>query len=184
MAGCHSDAIKACTRCGLFAFYRPQKIALAVQKQAWEVIAISHERAFHNQRLSEHFWRREFMCPDSGRAGVDWLLIERLEALSAWANHVDTKREHGLYVERHIPVIITTKYGAAGGFRSEACNERIGGAKESYHLQGRAADWHIPGIPLLDAYQWWNKTFPDTGLAIYPDNNFIHTDIRGYRARW
>lgn len=125
------------------------------------------------------------MCPcGCQRAGADSLLVERLQALSDWANSAATKEKYNIPIARHVSVVITTKYGRAGGFRCEERNKQAGGGVDSMHLQGRAADFHIPLIPLLDVYRYLDKTFPQSGMSIYPDAGFIHYDVRGKFARW
>ena len=40
------------------------------------------------------------------------------------------------------------------GFRSEAVNAKIGGAKSSQHMRGEAADFHCPGATLEHVMKW------------------------------
>ncbi len=73
------------------------------------------------------------------------------------------------------------------GYRSPAHNERVGGAKNSYHLKGMAADIKIKGVGtkviagqikmLMDA----GKIKPG-GLRAY--RTFVHYDIRGKYKTW
>lgn len=48
------------------------------------------------------------------------------------------------------------------GFRSEAVNAKIGGAKSSQHMRGEAADFHCPGATLEHVMKW---IVVESGLA-------------------
>jgi hypothetical protein len=48
------------------------------------------------------------------------------------------------------------------GFRSEAVNAKIGGAKSSQHMKGEAADFHCAGATLEHVMRW---IVVDSGLA-------------------
>ena len=48
------------------------------------------------------------------------------------------------------------------GFRSEAVNAKIGGAKSSQHMRGEAADFHCPSATLEHVMRW---IVVDSGLA-------------------
>jgi uncharacterized protein YcbK (DUF882 family) len=74
------------------------------------------------------------------------------------------------------------------GFRSPATNERLrrrgggGVASRSLHLQGRALDMRMAGVPLA--------TLRDAaldlragGVGFYPESNFLHIDTGSFR-RW
>lgn len=75
------------------------------------------------------------------------------------------------------------------GFRSEQYNKRIGGARLSQHVEGRAADIVIPGVEA----EWVHDTVLDLvkagkmrigGLGHYP--RFVHIDVRSSKrlVRW
>jgi uncharacterized protein YcbK (DUF882 family) len=69
--------------------------------------------------LSAHFSRSEFADHRTGEVRVDPELVTRLEALRAIVGR---------------PCVIVS------GFRSKATNATVGGARNSQHLYGRAAD--------------------------------------------
>lgn len=87
-------------------------------------------------RLTKHFTLEEFtQSKTSERLG-----IENNPNKSAIRNLKKTARQLEKirnFVEE--PIIITS------GFRSPKLNEAVGGAKNSYHLYGRAADIQING---------------------------------------
>lgn len=82
-------------------------------------------------------------------------------------DHVlDPIREHvGL------PVIITS------GFRCPALNELVGGAENSLHLTGRAADFTIDGLTPFEyklLASWCVDNLEFDQMIVYPKRKFIH----------
>jgi uncharacterized protein YcbK (DUF882 family) len=75
------------------------------------------------------------------------------------------------------PVYITS------GYRCARYNKVVGGAENSYHLFGMAADIWVKGISPEQLAELAERTGFD-GIGIYPDQGFVHVDVRGYRARW
>lgn len=112
-------------------------------------------------RVSPNFTLGEFQCHDhSDRVLLSTELVEVLEGLRA---------HFGL------PVHINS------GFRTKAYNARIGGAADSQHCKGTAADIRIPGVSPHKVYTHLAKTHKG-GLGKYP--TFTHVDVRPNRARW
>lgn len=73
------------------------------------------------------------------------------------------------------------------GYRSPAHNKRIGGAKNSQHLKGTAADIVVSGMSPLEVKKVVEKLISEGkvwfgGIGRY--NTFLHLDIRKERARW
>ncbi|MBD0267427.1 MAG: peptidase M15 family protein [Cyanobacteria bacterium Co-bin8] len=68
-------------------------------------------------------------------------------------------------------------------YRPPAVNAAVGGASQSRHLAGDAADFVISGYHPYDVFDkldaWWGNK---GGLA--SASVFTHIDTRGYRARW
>ncbi|RLA80927.1 MAG: peptidase M15 [Deltaproteobacteria bacterium] len=77
-------------------------------------------------QLSKHFNLREFMCPCCGRVKIYPDLIEALELLR---KYIGAK-----------PIYITS------GYRCPEHNRAIGGAPDSDHLYGYAADIVVEGM--------------------------------------
>lgn len=95
-------------------------------------------------RLSQHFTLDEFTLSQTAvRYGIDNTpppdVIENLRALAAFLEDV---RDNF-----HAPILISS------GYRNERVNEAVGGAKNSAHMSGLAADFTIPdyGPPLAVA---------------------------------
>lgn len=116
--------------------------------------------------LTAHFSSREFRCRDGSEHPIDCGLLTMLEAIRC---HFDA------------PVTITS------GYRSSAYNAAVGGATNSRHLYGDAADFQVPQKEISEVHRWCNEMFPVSGLGIYTRGagwGWIHIDNRGSRARW
>ena len=74
------------------------------------------------------------------------------------------------------PVFISTK-------RTPEENARAGGAKDSEHLRGEAADIFFPGKTLGEMYAAAERA-SFGGIGVYPENNFVHVDVRSKIGRW
>lgn len=116
--------------------------------------------------LSENFSKREFVCPDG--CGFDTPDAELVVALQQLRAMVDA------------PILITS------GCRCRVHNERVGGAPNSQHLLGKAADIVVEGmLPVFLAVEAGGVTsFRFGGIGIYPKKGHVHLDVRGERARW
>lgn len=114
-------------------------------------------------RLSEHFKVYEFRCKDNTNPiFVSSTLIEVLERI----------REHFKK-----PVYINS------GYRNPAYNAMIGGAKNSMHMYGMAADIHINGVTPKQIAEFAETLMPNGGgIGIY--ENFCHIDVRFVKSRW
>jgi uncharacterized protein YcbK (DUF882 family) len=79
-------------------------------------------------------------------------------------------------------------------FRHPTWNDERGGAYQSQHIYGRAADLIILDINADGkinsgdkdiALEIFEKIIGNTGgIGKYPGTKTIHIDVRGYRARW
>lgn len=115
--------------------------------------------------LSAHFSSHEFRCRDGSEHAIDCKLIAMLEAIRC---HFDA------------PVTIVS------GYRSPSYNRKVGGASNSYHVRGMAADFRVAGMDLEPVHAWCDRMFPISGLGLYlrSGGGWIHIDCRSTRARW
>jgi uncharacterized protein YcbK (DUF882 family) len=73
------------------------------------------------------------------------------------------------------------------GYRSPQHNKKIGGAKDSQHVKGMAADIKVAGmtpkeVALVIEGLIESGKMKQGGIGIYP--SWVHYDIRGTKARW
>lgn len=116
-----------------------------------------------NKLLSPHFRVREFACRDgSDLVKIDTDLVALLEQIRTAAGGA---------------VVINS------GYRSAFYNQKVGGARYSQHLLGRAADIAVEGVsPLLAAQMAEYYLGSHGGIGVY--QTFTHVDTRTTRARW
>lgn len=121
--------------------------------------------------IGKHFRVKEFACHD----GSDTILIATatVELLDQIRNH------YGL------PVVILS------GYRTPAWNRRVGGAKDSQHVKGTAADFIVrkPDGGIVSPLEVYKAI--DTGKIIGTHRGglgkyigFTHIDTRIGKARW
>jgi uncharacterized protein YcbK (DUF882 family) len=73
------------------------------------------------------------------------------------------------------------------GYRSPQHNKKIGGAKDSQHVKGMAADIKVAGmtpkeVALVIEGLIESGKMRQGGIGIYA--SWVHYDIRGTKARW
>lgn len=121
--------------------------------------------------LTPNFRLDEFRCSDGTPVPKKYLanvhrLCEQLEVIRAELNR---------------PVTILS------GYRTLKHNLKVGGAKTSQHLYGRAADIVIAGVSAKQVADTIEALIGgglvhDGGLGRY--RNFTHYDVRAKSARW
>lgn len=119
--------------------------------------------------LSQHFRLSEFTRSATASArGIDNTLNQSNAEHSRIINNLRALCENVLEPLRqhfNVPIRINS------GYRSPALNKAVGGAKRSYHLQGRAAD-----IPLRrDWYAYIRDHLPHTELI--NEGTWIHVAL-------
>jgi len=113
--------------------------------------------------VSPHFREAEFACNHCGElasGGIPQELINVLEQVRAHYNQ---------------PVTINS------GYRCPTHNANVGGATNSQHLLGTAADIVVKNVSPSKVYADLDP-YHDGGLGKY--GTFTHIDVRGSRARW
>ena len=123
------------------------------------------------RQLSPSFKVREFACKGSDVVLLDDELVVLLQCI----------REHF-----GKPVHITS------GYRTAAHNAAVGGSKSSQHLLGRAADFHVEGVPVA-AVAAYAETLLPPGAALdgirrtlppEAQHRLVHIDTRAGKSRW
>jgi uncharacterized protein YcbK (DUF882 family) len=128
-------------------------------------------------QLTPHFHLTEFAQPSRHgfpRIAHPWpdlcfILAQNLEKIRTW------------FLGRPIRII--------SGYRTPEYNRKIGGARHSQHVVGRAVDFVVRGVPAQQVHAACLRLVREgdltaLGLGEYP--NFTHLDIRasGRSARW
>lgn len=121
--------------------------------------------------MTENFKMEEFRSKDG-----EYFPKYAQDNLKILAEQLEVLREHF-----QKPIKINS------GYRSTKYNAKIGGAENSQHLLGKAADIVIEGISpdeVADAIEFLidGDMMKQGGLGRYKD--FTHYDIRGKKARW
>lgn len=116
-------------------------------------------------QLSKNFKLREFQCKHCHAVKLCPELLRRLQAM---------REECGR------AIIINS------GYRCATHNKSVGGATNSQHLSGRAADIQISGYSVSQMVALAEKYFGKGGIGI--GSNYIHVDSRDAaglkQARW
>lgn len=117
------------------------------------------------QRLEKikHFKLKEFACKHCGEIKIDINLLVKLEEL---------RRAIG-----NRPIIINS------GYRCPTHNRNVGGAKNSQHMYGKAADIRVKDMSPRTLEKFADTVFYNGGVGM-GGQNIVHVDTRGYRARW
>ena len=116
-----------------------------------------------NTYLSKNFKVSEFKCND----GSDTVLIsDKLVGLLQ-------------KIRDHFGVAVTIN----SGYRTSTYNKKVGGATNSQHVKGTAADIVVKGVDPLTVAQYSEHLMPDSGgIGVY--QTFTHVDVRTSRSRW
>jgi len=114
-------------------------------------------------KLTKHFKLKEFTCRHCGKGEekIDPVLVAKLEVLRS------------LLADK--PIIVTS------GYRCESHNQTVGGAVDSQHLKGKAADIVVKGLKPYQVYYYADKVFANSGVGFYKTH--IHVDTANKR-RW
>ena len=121
--------------------------------------------------MTKNFSKEEFDCNDGSEMNI--AIYHNMVKV---ANQLQILRN---YIGK--PITINS------GYRSEEYNASIGGAKNSQHIMGRAADIVVKGMTPLAVHTTIELLIEkgdmlQGGLGLY--DSFVHYDIRGTKARW
>lgn len=131
------------------------------------------EKKDRNDQLSCNFRVREFLHPET-----EWHDLTREQQQNIKQLVIRLEKMRVLY---NRPFIINTKGRNNAGFRTIEQNAKVGGAKNSYHMKGMAADVYPVDIELRDFALTAKKFFG--GVITYPANNFVHVDMRDLEGK-
>ncbi|MBQ2274591.1 MAG: peptidoglycan-binding protein [Clostridia bacterium] len=126
-------------------------------------MAIKTYKKGSKTRVATNFLVSEFCCKGNDccvAAKIDTALVEVLQKI----------REHF-----GVPVTINSAY------RCEKHNKAVGGAKNSYHTKGMAADIVATGVKPLEIARY-AESIGVKGIGLYDD--FVHVDTRENKSFW
>lgn len=134
------------------------------EKPMVEINAYSKKRD-GGKKLSANFTVREFACSD----GSDAVLVApRLVMV------LQSVRSHFRQ-----PVTINSAY------RTPQKNAAVGGAAQSQHCYGTAADITVKNVAPAEVAAYAREIMPDWGgVGVYARQGFTHVDVRETRADW
>lgn len=112
-------------------------------------------------KLTRHFHSDEFRSRDGAEHPIDTQLLCMLECI----------RSHFKQ-----PITITS------GYRSPAHNAKVGGAKNSYHIRGMAADIKVKGVSPRQVFDFCISNFDYGGFGLYA--SWTHIDSRENKTTW
>ena len=110
---------------------------------------------------AEHFTGKEFKCKDGTKEFL--YCIELIEILEKIRNHFNA------------PVIINS------GYRTPSWNAKTGGAQNSYHCKGMAADIVVKRHSSREVAKYADSIMEQGGVIRY--TNFTHVDVREEKYR-
>lgn len=123
-----------------------------------------------NFHLSKNFTVKELRCKcPSHDLYIDYTLIKKLQKLRDKVK---------------MPIYILS------GYRTVEYNKKIGGAKYSQHVLGKAADIYLKDYDCisLDRLGKLAEEVGFNGIGYYPETSthppFLHVDVRDFKARW
>lgn len=110
------------------------------------------------ESISANFKVKEFRCKD----GSDKVLIDTTFV----KNKLQAIRDH-----------FGKSVSITSGYRTVSYNQKVSGAKNSYHLQGRAFDIVVKDTALLEVAKY-AESIGILGIIVYPASGFVHVDSR------
>lgn len=118
-------------------------------------------------KLSKNFRVSEFSCKGSGCCST----VKIDEQLVAYLQQIRDRFGKSLYI--------------TSGYRCATHNKKTGGAANSYHANGQAADFYIPGIAPAQIAKY-AESIGVLGIGLYEakDGNFVHIDTRTQQSFW
>lgn len=114
-------------------------------------------------QLSRNFTSEEFACKCG--CGFDKISPKLISLLQVLRDTLDSS--------------ITINSGC----RCAKHNASVGGAGDSQHVKGTAADIVVKGFTPRAVYELLTQAYPDTyGVGVY--KSWVHIDVRETKARW
>lgn len=134
------------------------------EKPMVEINAYSKKRD-GGKKLSTNFTVKEFACSD----GSDAVLVAPRLVMVLQS------------IRSHFGKAVTIN----SGYRTPQKNTAVGGAAQSQHCYGTAADITVKGVAPAQVAAYAREIMPDWGgVGIYTRQGFTHVDVRDVKADW
>lgn len=118
-----------------------------------------------SKKLSANFTVKEFACSD----GSDAVLVAPRLVMVLQS------------IRSHFGKAVTIN----SGYRTPQKNAAVGGAAQSQHCYGTAADIVVKGVAPAQVAAYAREIMPDWGgVGIYERQGFTHVDVREIKADW
>jgi len=127
-----------------------------------------------NKKLTENFKWGEFWS--NSRSGI------KIEPPEEYFNSIkEIARELQIVrdlINKPYPNKNKHKIIVVSGYRTPEWNKICGGANESYHMKGMAADTRASGMNIIKYALYILRFTKFNGIGLYRKKNFIHADLR------
>ena len=130
-------------------------------------------KSFPDAQISKNFRLSEFYPEGTQRPGEHSYDLVRIAPMLV--NILEEIRKRAGDQTLHV----------TSGYRPVPYNRKVGGVSNSTHIDGLAADIYSEHISTEALWEICDDVIGDRGgVGFYPNQGFVHVDIRGYRARW
>ena len=115
-----------------------------------------------NVKLSTNFTVKEFACKDG--SDIVFIAPDLVNILQK--------------IRTHFGKAVTIN----SAYRTPTYNKKVGGATNSQHVYGTAADIVVSGVSPKKVAAYVETILPKGGIGIY--STFTHVDVRENKSRW
>jgi uncharacterized protein YcbK (DUF882 family) len=151
-----------------------------LRANTWDLLVPARALSFRNLHTEESvetvYWSQGRYLP-GGLEAIDYILRDHRTGES---HSTDTELLDVLYAIR-TTLAARQPFHIISGYRSPRtnaflCESGRGVARNSLHVQGKAADIRIPGID-LSLVRDVARSLKQGGVGYYPSSNFVHVDV-------
>lgn len=140
----------------------------------------------NNDGSTAHFKFSEFACKGNPYTWSVWYGTSPKQLSYGWSKLSPNAVKENIRRLMWRLEALRTKLGnnpikLTSGFRYYTYNKKIGGANNSQHIYGKAADISVRNVSPEKVYKAARES-SFGGLGLY--NSFVHVDTRNYVARW
>lgn len=130
------------------------------------------------------------------RLGIDWVTHGRINRLAVKLMHYvmrDAHEDVAVLMDLNLYLLLSLVRASVApgkslmvtsGYRTPKTNSRLlesGATQRSYHLEGKAADVYVPGVPPEKIFYAAQK-LKMGGCGLYKSRGFVHLDVGRVRT--